>query len=211
MNIMMFGPPGAGKGTFAQELCKKYKIPQIASGDLFREALKNKTELGLKAKGFMDKGELVPDDITIGLISERINKDDCKNGFILDGFPRTIEQADALKNITKIDIVLNLIVTDKIIIQRLSARVQCKECDAIFNLVNIPPKKAGICDHCGGELFQRDDDKEEAIKNRLVVYRKQSEPLIEKYRKEGILVDIDAEQELEDTVSDCIKEIDKKK
>jgi len=201
MNIVLLGSPGVGKGTYAKRISKIYDIPQISTGDMFREAIKNKTEIGLKAKEYMDKGELVPDDVTIEIVDERLKQDDCKNGFMLDGFPRTIVQADALSNIIAIDKVLNFTASDEVIIDRLSGRRVCKSCGAIFHIRNIIPKTEGICDNCGGELYQRDDDKPEAVKKRLDVYKKQTAPLIGYYKEKELLADIDANKP--------IKQVDK--
>ena len=182
MKIVLLGAPGSGKGTVAKELVKDLGIPQVSTGDMLRSGVARKSDLGLKAKKYMDAGELVPDSVVIGLIDERVQHGDCRNGFILDGFPRTIAQAEALAGITQLDKVINLVVSDDIIIRRLSTRRSCKDCGAIYNLVTFPPKKDGVCDKCGGHLFQRDDDKEEAIKNRLVVYNRQTAPLIGFYK-----------------------------
>ncbi len=202
MKIIMLGAPGVGKGTIAKKLIENHNIPQLSTGDMLRAAIAEQSELGMEAKKFMDAGNLVPDDVVIGLIQERIKQDDCKEGFILDGFPRTIPQAEALDKITEIDKVVNLTAPDELIIKRLSARRTCKGCGAIFNVIFIPPKEEGKCDKCGGELLQRDDDKEESVKNRLVVYEKQTAPLIDFYRNKGILSDVDGSQELPKIVSD---------
>ena len=197
MNIVLLGSPGVGKGTYAKRISKIYNIPQISTGDMFREAIKNKTEIGLKAKEYMDKGELVPDDITIGIVEERLKKDDCKNGFMLDGFPRTIAQAEALDKIIVIDKVLDFTASDEIIIDRLSGRRVCRNCGAIYHIRNIVPKVEGVCDNCGGELYQRDDDKPESVKKRLDVYKKQTAPLIDYYKEKELLADIDANSPIE--------------
>ncbi len=194
MNLIFLGPPGAGKGTIAKLVTDKFGIIQISTGDLFRENLRNETEIGLKAKGYMDSGELVPDAIVIAMLIDRIARDDCGDGFILDGFPRTIPQAEALAadpNVT-IDRVVNFVVPDAIVVQRLSGRRICPACGAIYHVTNMPPKESGVCDACGAALIQRDDDKEEAIRHRLVVYKDQTEPLIGFYRDRGLLADIDA-------------------
>ena len=205
MNLIFLGPPGAGKGTVAQQIVADLGILQISTGDLLRNAVKEGTELGVKAKEYMDAGNLVPDEIVIGLLKERITKEDCKDGFILDGFPRTIPQAEALdESGVTIGRVVNLIVHDELIIHRLSGRRTCSRCNAIYNVNEgcVPqPKEAGKCDKCGGELIQRDDDKPEAIKNRLAVYRKQTAPLIDYYRGKGLLKDVDASQELSKIVA----------
>jgi len=197
MNIVLLGSPGVGKGTYAKRISKIYDIPQISTGDMFREAIKNKTGIGLKAKEYMDKGELVPDDVTIGIVDERLKQDDCKNGFMLDGFPRTITQADALSNIIAIDKVLNFTASDDTIIDRLSGRRVCRNCGAIFHIRNIIPKVEGVCDNCGGEVYQREDDKPESVKKRLDVYKKQTAPLIDYYKEKELLADIDADKPIE--------------
>ena len=193
MRLIFLGPPGVGKGTIAKMAVEKYSIPQISTGDLFRENMSNETELGKKAKEYIEKGGLVPDEVTVGMVKGRLGKDDCKKGYILDGFPRTIPQADSLEGFEKIDKVINFTAPDELIIKRLANRRTCKECDAIFNLVTVPPKEEGKCDKCGGELFQRDDDKEETVKNRLETYKKQTKPLIDYYKKKGIIADVTGE------------------
>lgn len=172
MNIIMLGPPGAGKGTQAKMLVEKFGIPQISTGDMLRAAVAEGTELGKKAKEYMDKGQLVPDEVVIGIVEERLKKSDCEKGFILDGFPRTVPQAEALDKILekmgkKIDYVINIVVPDVEILKRLTGRRTCKQCGAMYHVIYNPPKQEGVCDKCGGELYQRDDDKEETIKNRL--------------------------------------------
>lgn len=197
MNVILLGPPGVGKGTIANRLVKHFKMPQISTGDMLREAVKNKTKLGLDAKNYMDKGALVPDAVVIGIVNERLKNADCKNGFFLDGFPRTIKQAEALAGFVRIDTVLNLQAPDSIIIDRLSGRRMCRKCQAIFHIRNIPPKKEGVCDKCNGELYLRDDDREETVKKRLETYRLQTEPLIGYYKEKGILKDVDAGQQVD--------------
>jgi len=211
MNIVLLGSPGVGKGTYAKRISKIYGIPQISTGDMFREAIKNKTKIGLKAEGYIDKGELVPDDVTIRIVKERLKKDDCKNGFMLDGFPRTISQADALSDIIKIDKVLDFTASEKIIIDRLSGRRICKSCGAIYHIRNIIPKVKGVCDKCGGKVYQRDDDKPESVKKRLDVYKKQTEPLIKYYTKKGILRSINADwpiEQVDNVINDAIKALE---
>jgi len=198
MNIVLLGPPGIGKGTVAAKLSKKLDIPHIATGDMLREDIAQKTKLGLEAKPYMDKGLLVPDKVVIRMIEERLKKSDCKNGFILDGFPRTITQAEEIGKEIKIDKVVNIQASDEIIIDRLSKRKVCKKCGFIYHLVYIKPKKEGICDKCGSELYQRADDKPKAIKERLKVYRKETEPLIDYYRNKRILADADGSGTPED-------------
>jgi len=192
MNLVFLGPPGAGKGTIASQAKKHYEIPHISTGDLFRNHIKNETELGKQVKAILAGGDLVPDSITIAMVKERLAEDDAKKGFILDGFPRTIVQAEALKNMTSLDAVVNFELGREQIIKRLSGRRMCKSSGRIYHLVYDPPKKEGVDDVTGEPLIQRDDDKPEAITHRLDVYLKQTEPLIAYYKKAGLLVDIDA-------------------
>lgn len=193
-NIIFLGPPGAGKGTIAAMVSKQFGIPQISTGELFREAVAKGTPLGKQAKGYMDRGELVPDQITIGLMKERIAQSDCKKGFILDGFPRTIVQADALAHSgMKIDQVVSFNIPQSVLLQRLGGRMTCRTCGAIYHVTNIPPKVVGKCDKDGGELYQRDDQKPEAVKKRLQVYEAQTAPLGAYYQKKGLLAEIDGE------------------
>lgn len=186
-NIILLGPPGAGKGTQAQMISERYHIPQISTGDILRRAVKENTSLGMKAKEFMERGELVPDEIVIGIVEQRLKEPDCERGFILDGFPRTRLQAEALQTILdcigkKVSYVINIEVEDEELISRLSGRRTCRDCGAMFHLVFNPPKKEGICDRCGGSLYQREDDKEETIRTRLKEYKKQTAPLIDFYQ-----------------------------
>lgn len=208
MNVILLGPPGVGKGTAAKKMVEVYGIPQISTGDLLREAVKNRTDLGLKAKKYMDAGELVPDDLVIGLLKERVAKDDCRKGFILDGFPRTIPQAESLDaSGIRIDVVVNLHADESVIVERLSGRRDCPKCGAIYHIKNNPPKKAGTCDACRSALITRDDQKEEVIQNRLQVYRKQTEPLIQYYEKKGIQKTINAVQTIEKVFADIQKAV----
>ena len=196
MNIIMLGAPGAGKGTFSAFLEERYSLPHIATGDIFRENIKNNTELGQKAKSYMDQGLLVPDELVVSLVADRLAKDDCKAGFILDGFPRTLVQAEALKETladmgAQIDYALDFECPDDFIIERMAGRRVCKGCGASYHLVNVPPKQEGICDVCGGELYQREDDAPETVAKRLEVYHKETQPLIDYYEKEGVLKCVD--------------------
>ena len=197
--IIFLGPPGAGKGTIAAIVKKQLHIPQVSTGDLFREAVAKGTALGKEAKGYMDRGELVPDAVTIGLLKERMAQPDCAHGFILDGFPRTIVQADALAHAgVQIDRVVSFAVSDNVLLQRLGGRMTCRTCGAIYHVTNIPPKVTGKCDKDGGELYQRDDQKPEAVKKRLQVYEEQTAPLVAYYREKGLLVEVNGEGEPED-------------
>ena len=201
MKIIMLGAPGAGKGTQAKKIAEKYSIPHISTGDIFRANIKNNTELGKKAKTYMDKGELVPDELVVDLIMDRFKEADCANGYVLDGFPRTIPQAEALDkalaaNNETVDYAINVEVPDENIINRMSGRRSCKDCGAIFHVQYNPPKKENCCDVCGGELILRDDDKAETVKKRLDVYHEQTAPLIAHYKEAGSLHEIDGTQDI---------------
>jgi adenylate kinase len=192
MNIILIGPPGAGKGTQATRMIERLQVPQISTGDMFRAAVKEGTPMGKKAKEYMDKGALVPDDVVIGVVNERFQKPDCKKGFILDGFPRTLDQAKSLDEIlkkmgSKLDHVVVIEVPDDYLVERLTGRRTCKGCNYMHHVKFDPPKKAGVCDKCGAELYQRDDDKEETIRQRLTNYHNQTSPLIEYYGKKNIV------------------------
>ncbi|MDR6120698.1 adenylate kinase [Bacillus sp. SLBN-46] len=207
MNLVLMGLPGAGKGTQAERIVEKYGIPHISTGDMFRAAMKEGTELGLQAKSFMDKGELVPDEVTIGIVRERLSKDDCQKGFLLDGFPRTVPQAEALENLLadldkKIDYVINIDVDKSILMDRLTGRRICKDCGSTYHLVFNPPAKEGVCDRCGGELYQRADDNAETVQNRLDVNIKQSAPLLAFYEDKGYLRTIDGQQDINKVLID---------
>jgi adenylate kinase len=191
MKLVIFGPPSAGKGTQAQKLSKKYGIPQVATGDLLRKAVADKTPLGLKIKSVLDQGKLGPDDLIVQVIKERVAKPDCKNGYLLDGFPRTMGQAKELEKMTSIDLVLNIVVDFEALVERAVGRRTCPKCSAVYHIKFNPPMNEGICEKCGSKLIQRDDDKEDTVRNRLKVYMEQTAPLIEYYRKKGKLVDID--------------------
>lgn len=201
MRLILLGGPGAGKGTQAKKLVEKYNIPQISTGDILRGAVKNNTELGQKAKSFMDAGELVPDDVIIGIVKDRIQENDCEKGFIFDGFPRTTAQAEELDTMLtelniKLDSAINFKVSDEVIVARMSGRRTCAQCQAVFNVKFNPPKQEGVCDKCSGELTQRDDEKEDVVRNRLKVYEDQTAPLIDFYNNKGLLKDINGEQEI---------------
>lgn len=203
MKIIMLGAPGAGKGTQAKQIAEKYSIPHISTGDIFRANIKQGTELGKKAKTYMDQGLLVPDELTCDLVMDRIQQEDCRNGFVLDGFPRTIPQAEALdaaltKIGQKMDFAIDVDVPDENIINRMSGRRACLNCGATYHIVSIPPKKEGVCDTCGNELVLREDDKPETVKKRLDVYHAQTQPLIEYYTKQGILKSVDGTQPMEE-------------
>lgn len=192
MKLVFLGPPGAGKGTLAVLVSQEYTIPHISTGEIFRTAIREKTPLGIKVQSVIDAGQLVGDDITIQLVKERLSESDAKNGFILDGFPRTIPQAEALGKIIDIDSAVNFDINDKIVVERLSGRRVCKTCSKNYHITFMPPKVAGKCDKCGSELIIREDDKVNAITKRLEVYRKQTEPLIDYYNDKGMLTNIEA-------------------
>ena len=202
MKIIMLGAPGAGKGTQAKQIAGKYSIPHISTGDVFRANIKNGTELGKKAKEYMDQGLLVPDELTCDLVMDRIQQDDCKNGFVLDGFPRTIPQAEALdaaltKIGEKMDYAIDVDVPDENIVSRMSGRRACLDCGATYHIVSLPPKTEGMCDHSGSDLVLRDDDKPETVQKRLTVYHEQTQPLIDYYKNQGILKSVDGTQPME--------------
>jgi adenylate kinase len=190
MKKIFLGAPGSGKGTAASRIAPKLNVPHISTGDLFRRNIKEETEIGTKAKEYMEKGDLVPDEIVIEMLKSRIEEADCSEGFILDGFPRTIPQAEKLAEISDMDVVINMNVPDEIIIKRLSSRITCKDCGEIFNLVGIPTKEEGICDKCQGEVIRRADDEPKVIQNRLETYREQTAPLIDFYKNKGVLQDV---------------------
>lgn len=210
MKIIMLGAPGAGKGTQAKMIADQYGIPHISTGDIFRANIKEKTELGMEAKTYMDKGALVPDELTVKILLDRVAKDDCKSGYVLDGFPRTIPQAEVLDKAVKelnetIDYAINVEVPDENIIKRMSGRRACLACGATYHVEHVPPKKEGICDRCGKELVLRDDDKPETVKKRLEVYHAQTQPLIEYYNKKNILKEVDGTKDMKDVFADIVK------
>lgn len=209
MHILLMGPPGAGKGTQAAELVKEFNIPHISTGDMFRAAIKEGTEMGKKAKAFIDAGNLVPDEVTIGIVRDRLAKADCKAGFILDGFPRTVAQADALKGILadlglSLTRVLNISVPASALIERAVGRRICKKCGATFHLKFNPTKQEGICDDCGGDLYQRADDTAETMGNRLKKYEESTKPLIDYYTKEGVYSEVDGQQAIDKVTKDLV-------
>ena len=209
MNIIFFGAPGAGKGTQAEIVSKRLNIPTISTGNIIREAIKNATEMGESAKKYIEAGKLVPDDVVIGIIKDRLDESDCKNGFILDGFPRTIPQAQALENMgVKIDVVLNIEVSDDDIVTRMSGRRTCPKCGATYHVEFQPPKTAGICDKCGGELYQRDDDKEDTVVKRLKEYEEKTQPLVDYYKKQNILKTVNGSRTVEEVFEDISKILD---
>ena len=201
MKIVMLGAPGAGKGTQAKMIAENYQIPHISTGDMFRLNIKNGTELGMEAKKYMDQGLLVPDELTVRIFLDRVAKDDCKNGYVLDGFPRTIPQAEVLEEALdklgdKIDYAIDVEVPDENIIRRMGGRRACLACGATYHIEHVPPKKEGICDKCGQELVLRDDDKPETVKNRLQVYKEQTQPLIDFYTERGVLHNVDGTKDM---------------
>ena len=207
MNLVLMGLPGAGKGTQAERIVEKYGIPHISTGDMFRAAIKEGTELGLQAKSFMDKGDLVPDEVTIGIVRERLSKEDCNEGFLLDGFPRMLAQAEALENILaylsqKIDFVINIDVDQEILMERLTGRRICKSCGSTYHLIFNPSAVEGECDRCGGELYQRTDDNAETVQNRLDVNQKQTKPLLDFYESKGYLRNVNGQQDIRKVFDD---------
>ena len=214
MNLILMGLPGAGKGTQAEKIIAEYQIPQISTGDMFRAAIANQTALGLKAKEYMDRGDLVPDEVTNGIVKERLAQDDTKNGFLLDGFPRTLDQAKALDEMLadlgkKIDAVIDINVPEEVLVERLTGRYMCRSCGASFHKVFKPTKVEGTCDRCGGrEFYQRDDDKPETVKNRLAVNIKNSEPILAYYKEQGLLKSIDGNRDIDAVFKDVQAIID---
>lgn len=210
MKIIMLGAPGAGKGTQAKQIAKKYCIPHISTGDIFRANIKEQTPLGMEAKTYMDKGQLVPDELTVKILLDRVAKDDCKDGYVLDGFPRTIPQAKVLDEAVaklgeSIDYAINVDVPDENIVNRMSGRRACVKCGATYHIVHVPPKAEGICDTCGSELILRDDDKPETVKNRLKIYHEQTQPLIDFYQEKGILKEVDGTKNMNDVFNEIVQ------
>ncbi len=210
MKIIMLGAPGAGKGTQAKMIAEKFGVPHISTGDIFRANIKEGTELGKEAKGYMDKGQLVPDELTVRILLDRVSKDDCKAGYVLDGFPRTIPQAEVLSNEVaklgdRIDFAIDVDVPDENIIRRMGGRRCCTKCGATYHVEHIPPKKEGICDKCGSELVLRDDDKEETVRKRLDVYHEQTQPLIDYYSRLNILRTVDGTRDKDEVFADIVK------
>ncbi|MBE5963360.1 MAG: adenylate kinase [Lachnospira sp.] len=210
MKIIMLGAPGAGKGTQAKKIADKWQIPHISTGDIFRANIKNGTELGNKAKEYMDKGLLVPDELVVDLVVDRVKQEDCVNGYVLDGFPRTIPQAEALDAALnaigeKVDYAINVEVPDENIINRMSGRRACVACGATYHIVHIPTKVEGVCDRCNAQLILRDDDKPETVKKRLDVYHEQTQPLIDYYTEKGVLVEVDGTVEMEEVFGAIVK------
>lgn len=215
MRLVLLGAPGAGKGTQAKKLIEKYSIPQISTGDILRKAVADGTPLGKEAKSYMDKGELVPDSVVIGIIRERLKENDCKKGYILDGFPRNVAQAKALDDMLKslnspLDFAISIDVSFDELMKRLTGRRTCKKCGQMYNIYFTPPKKNGVCDKCGGELYQRDDDKEETIRKRLEVYEAQTAPVIGYYREKGILKSVPGTGSIDDIFNKIISILEKR-
>ena len=209
MKIIMLGAPGAGKGTQAKMIAEKYSIPHVSTGDIFRANIKNGTELGKQAKEYMDAGKLVPDELTVKILLDRVAQDDCKDGYVLDGFPRTIPQAEVLEDALnklgdKIDYAINVDVPDENIVRRMSGRRACLKCGATYHIEHIPPKQEGICDTCGSELVLRDDDKPETVLNRLKVYHDQTQPLIDFYTERSVLKSVDGTKDMKEVFNDII-------
>jgi adenylate kinase len=201
MRLVIFGPPGSGKGTYASRLAPRLGVPHISTGDILRDEVKSGSELGKNISSYVSSGKLVPDEVVNRVMEKRLSQEDCKRGFILDGYPRTLKQAFFLEKISKIDFVISLNVPDEVIVRRLSSRLVCRRCGAIYNRITLPPKVDGVCDKCGGELYQRDDDKPEVVRERIRVYKNEAAPLLEHYRKSGVAV-IDFYYEPDETGGD---------
>lgn len=208
MRLVFIGPPGVGKGTYAAAVKERYGIPHISTGDIFREEVRKGSDLGAKVKQYLDKGLLVPDELVIEVVKKRLSEDDCKNGFILDGFPRTLLQAEALENFAPPDLVLNFIASEEVIIERISGRRVCSVCGAIYHVKYMPPKFPGICDKCGGPLIQRKDDRPEVVKERLKIFHDQFSPIIRFYEQRGRLVTVEANEQADVVVPRVLKVIE---
>lgn len=208
MKIVLLGAPSSGKGTYAGMINKEYGVPHFSTGDMFRQLAEEGSELGIKAKEYWEKGLLVPDEITVKLVREMLSKPKYKNGFVMEGFPRTVAQAKALDGIAKVDKIINFEASEETLVDRASGRRICRKCGAIYHIRNLPPKKEGICDKCGGEIYQRDDDRPEIFKERLKVYRKQTKPMIDFYKDKGLLAEIDANGPPEEVFVDIKKVLD---
>jgi adenylate kinase len=216
MRIILLGGPGAGKGTQAQKMAEEYSIAHIATGDILRQSIKDGTELGVEAKSYMDKGQLVPDDVVIGIIKERLAQDDIQSGFVLDGFPRTVPQAEALSLLAKelnmpMDAVINIKTSSDVVVERLSGRRTCRDCQTVYHIFYSPPKKEGKCDRCDGELYQRDDDKEETIRKRLKVYEEQTFPLLEYYKASSKLLEVSGDVSIAEVFESIVQILRKEK
>ncbi|MEM1690691.1 MAG: adenylate kinase [Thermofilaceae archaeon] len=197
MRLVFMGPPGVGKGTYAAAISERFGILHVSTGDMIREEIKKGTELGRKLREYVERGELVPDELVTEIVRARLSQEDCKHGFILDGYPRTLKQAEDLDKMTKIDLVLNFVAPDEVIVDRISGRRICRKCGTIYHVKYMPPKVPGVCDRCGGELYQREDDKPEVVLRRLEVYRQQFAPIINYYKERNLIVDIDASDQAE--------------
>ena len=208
MNVVLLGAPGVGKGTVAKRLSERYGIPHISTGDLLRSAIERGAPVGLKAKSFVDSGRLVPDEIVTELVESNLRSPSVSKGFLLDGYPRTVAQADALASFSSVDCVLNLVAPKKVILERLSGRRTCRKCGMVYHVKNLPPKKAGVCDSCGSELYQRSDESPEVVMERLSVYESETRPLVDFYRNEGFLVDIDATLDVAGVVKQCVAAVE---
>jgi len=211
MKLVIFGPPSAGKGTQAQKLAKRYGIPQVATGDLLREHVAKKTPIGLMVKEYLDSGRLGPDDLIVQMIADRVSKPDCRDGYLLDGFPRTLGQAKELEKMTEVDLVLNIVVDLEVLVERAVGRRICPKCAAVYHVKFNTPKTEGVCDKCGSSLIQRDDDKEATVRNRLRVYQEQTAPLVEHFKRKGVLVDIDGSGGIDAVHAQMVAAIDRLK
>lgn len=205
MQLVFMGPPGVGKGTYASAISQRYGIPHISTGDMIREEIKRGLELGRRLKEYVERGLLAPDELVTEMVRERLSREDCAKGLILDGYPRTLRQAEELENITKVDLVLNFVAPDEVIVNRISGRRICRACGAIYHVKNMPPRVPGVCDKCSGELYQREDDRPEVVRRRLEAYRQQFQPIIDYYRSRGLLVEVDASEQVDVVISRVLK------